>query len=294
MTIAASIDGLRRQRPEWQPWLAVVDEVVRDAANAAWESAVPELAAAPDRGVPLLDGCTIALPTQDAGRLLDRLARAASRGGAPHLASAACALRDARDVLAVFGASLGCNDQLDITPAARSQETDAGIQAILPLLAVPLLHACNRRLSSSVPDGWTEGYCPVCGSWPVFAEVRGIERSRYLRCGRCGGEWFAHALRCAYCGMSDHDELVALVPEDSGGQATVEACRRCLGYLKAFTRLQGCPPDAVMLEDLATVDLDVVALTNGFTKPADAGRRLRVRVRERGSRSPRRFFAFNG
>jgi FdhE protein len=292
MTPSASIDALRRQRPEWQPWLAVVEEVIRDTANRAWEPAVPEIATARERGVPLLDGCTIPLPPDHARGLLDRLARTASRGGAPHLASAASALRDTRDVLAVFAASLRRDDDLDISRAARSQEAQEGIQAIVPLLAVPLLHACNRRLSSSIPGGWTEGYCPVCGSWPAFAEVRGIERSRYLRCGRCGGEWFAHALRCVYCGMSDHDELVALVPQDNGGQATVDACRRCLGYLKAFTRLQGCPPDAVMLEDLATVDLDVVALTNGFTKPAGAGRRLHVRVSE--SRSPRRFFAFNG
>ena len=291
-TTPVSIDALRRQRPEWQPWLAVVEEVVRDATNPAWESAVPEVARGRDRGVPLLDRCTIAVPVRDARRLLARLARAASRCGTSPMASVAGALRDTPDVAAVFEGSLRRDDDLKGVGAARSQEHAEGIQAIVPLVAVPLLHACNRRLSSSIPGAWTEGYCPVCGSWPAFAEVRGIERSRYLRCGRCGGEWFAHALRCGYCGMSDHDELVALVPQDNGGQAIVEACRRCLGYLKTFTRLQGCPPDAVMLEDLATVDLDVVALTNGFTRPAGAGRRLEVSVIETGS--ARRFFAFNG
>jgi len=292
MTAPASIDALRRQRPEWQPWLAVVEEVIGDAANPVWEPAVPEIAIARDRGVPLLDGCTIAIPARDGRRLLDRLARAASRGGASHMASAAHALRDMRDVPALFAASLRREDGPDVPGAARSQEEAEAIQAIVPLIAVPLLHACNRRLSSSIPRGWTEGYCPVCGSWPAFAEGRGIERSRYLRCGRCGGEWFAHSLRCAYCGMNDHDALVALVPQDNGGQAVVEACRRCLGYLKTFTRLQGCPPGAVMLEDLASVDLDIVALTNGFTRAAGAGRRLDVTVSD--SRSPRRFFAFNG
>ena len=53
-----------------------------------------------------------------------------------------------------------------------------------------------------------EGYCPVCGAWPAFAEMRGIERSRYLRCGRCGGGWQAQCLSCSYCGMTDHEELI--------------------------------------------------------------------------------------
>ena len=29
----AALNGLRRERPEWEPWLAVVDEIVREAAR---------------------------------------------------------------------------------------------------------------------------------------------------------------------------------------------------------------------------------------------------------------------
>ena len=51
--------------------------------------------------------------------------------------------------------------------------------------------------------------------------------------------------------MNDHDELVALVPQSREWNAAIDACKRCGGYVKAFTRLQGCPPETVMLEDLA-------------------------------------------
>jgi FdhE protein len=120
--------------------------------------------------------------------------------------------------------------------------------------------------------------------------VRGIERNRYFRCGRCGGEWHARALYCPYCAMSDHDELVALVPEKGGSNAVIDACQRCLGYVKTFTRLQGCSPGAVMLEDLASVDLDVAAIEHGFARPPGPGHALGITVIEKDAR--RGFFAW--
>ena len=106
--------------------------------------------------------------------------------------------------------------------------------------------------------------------------MRGIERSRYFRCGRCGSEWYARALVCAFCGLRDHRQLTSLVPAKSGVHAVVEACHACRGYVKAFTRLQGCAPGDVMIDDLASVDLDMAALEQGYARPPGAGYRLRV------------------
>jgi FdhE protein len=291
MTAPHSVDALGRQRPEWQPWLAVVEEVLRETASGAWDEVVPDPPDARGRGVPLLAGSAIALQSSDVRRVLLRLVRVASRAGNPKMTFLDAALRGTRDVLPLFTAALRHDgERIDAVAAAAGADPEA-LQAIVALLPIPFLQACNRRLGSSVPGSWMEGHCPVCGSWPAFAEVRGIERSRYLRCRRCGGEWYAHSLRCSYCAMDDHDELVALVPEDDPAHAVVEACRRCLGYLKTFTRLQGCAPDAVMLEDLASVNLDVVSLTHGYTRPPGAGHRLDVTVTEKNA--SRRFFAWN-
>jgi hypothetical protein len=71
----------------------------------------------------------------------------------------------------------------------------------------------------------------------------------------------------------------------------IEACTRCRGYVKAFTRLQGCPPAAVLLEDLASADLDVAAFAQGFSRPPGAGYPLEVAVTDR--TAARRFFAWN-
>jgi len=297
-----TLNGLKRQRPEWEPWLAVVEEVLREAGTSTWNAAVPAddplsaeaadaKAATRRTTVPLLAGATIGLHASSVRRLLERLIHIGSRSGTPKMTSLAAALRADLDVLTLFTASL-CQDNARTEEVAAASGADAeALQAVVALLAVPFLHACRHRHASSISESWVEGYCPLCGSWPTFAEVRGIERSRYFRCGRCGGEWHARTLHCPYCAMSNHHELIALVPEKGGSHATIDACNRCRGYVKIFTRLQACPAGTIVLEDLASVELDFAALEQGYARPAGAGYALDIRVSDTATR--RRFFAWN-
>jgi FdhE protein len=291
----AALNGLRRERPEWEPWLVVVDEILREAGSPAWEATVPSAAPAQRTAVPLLAATTLTLEAALVRGLFERLIRTASRAGTPKMSSLKAALHADLEWAPLFTASL-CqdSDRIHEIAAVSGADTEA-LHAVIALLPVPFLHACNRRWASSISPSWVEGYCPLCGSWPAFAEVRGIERNRYFRCGRCGGEWHARALYCPYCAMSDHDELVALVPEHGGSNAVgsnavIDACQRCLEYVKTFTRLQGCSPGAVMLEDLASVDLDVAAIEHGFARPPGPGLALGITVTDKGAR--RGFFAW--
>src|ERR1700721_616336 len=198
-----ALNALRRERPEWEPWLVVVDETLREAGNPAWETAVPADAPAQRTAIPLLAGTTLTLETDLVRRLFKRLIRTASRVGTPKLSSLKVALHADLKWAPLFTASL-CQDSDRINEIAAVSGADAeALHAVIALLPIPFLHACNRRWASSIPANWVEGYCPVCGSLPVFAEVRGIERNRYFRCGRCGGEWQTHALSWPYCARSD-------------------------------------------------------------------------------------------
>ena len=290
MAAAAALNGLRRKRPEWESWLAVIEEVLRETASPDWEAAAAGAHAARP-AIPLLAGATVAVHTNSVGRLLKRLVRIASRSGTPKLATLEAALHADMDILVLFNASLrqdsGSIDEL----AAASGANAEALHAVAALLPVPFLHACNRRWASSLPGSWVEGFCPVCGAWPTFAEVRGIERSRYFRCARCGGEWHARALHCPYGDTSDHGQLVSLVAENGGSNATIDACTHCLRYVKTLTRLQGCPPDMVMIEDLGTVDLDVAALECGYTRPSGAGHPLETTMTDKGA--TRRFLTWS-
>jgi FdhE protein len=273
--IDTGLQDLKRQHPEWEPWLAVVHEVLRETDNPQWAAVVPHPATQRDK-TPLLAGASLTLEQDSVRRLLKVLVDAACRSGTSAMATLEPTLRVELDIMSLFKAALRQDgDYLKETAAVVGAEPEA-FQAVAALIPVPFLQACNRHWKPAIAASWLEGYCPVCGTWPAFTEVRGIERQRYFRCGRCGGEWRAHCLFCAFCGMNDHEQLVSLVPEKSGAGRIIEACKRCLGYVKTFTRLEGSAPAKVILDDLASVDLDVAACAQGYKRPQGAGYTLDV------------------
>src|SRR5437867_2668983 len=287
--VDTGLQDLKRRYPEWEPWLAVVQEILSEAANPQWNAVVPVRTEAQQDKVPLLAGVALALEKSSVRRVLEQLIRIAHRSGTPKMATLEPALHAELDILTLFKASL-CQDTNRLKEIATVIGADPeAFQAVVALLPVPFLQACNRCWAPSIAKSWVEGYCPICGAWPAFTEVQGIERNRYFRCGRCGGEWQSHCLSCPYCSMNDHQELVSLVPEKSGSNSVIDACKHCLGYVKTFTKLQGSPAAKVMLDDLATVDLDVAALEQGYKRPQGAGYSLTVTVADNGG-ARRRFF----
>jgi FdhE protein len=283
--IEAGLQDLRSQHPEWEPWLAVVQEALSETTNPEWDRFVPARTETQQSKVPLLAGISLTLDKRSVRRLLEQLFRTAHRSGTPKMATLKPALNGDLDTLKVFEASL-CQDSDRLKKMAAGLDADAeAFQAVTDLLPLPLLHACNRVWASSKSVNWMEGYCAVCGAWPAFAEVRGIERSRYLRCARCGGEWQAHCLFCPYCSTTDHNELVSLVPEKIGANAVINACKHCLGYIKTFTILQATPPDRVFIDDLASAYLDVAALEQGYRRPEGTGYSLNLTLMENGAES---------
>jgi FdhE protein len=182
------------------------------------------------------------------------------------------------DALALLEAAI-CQDEIRLAHLSQIEAVNAGLlAAVMQLAALPLLQACGRHLDRHVPATWAEGYCPVCGAWPTLAEVQGLERAQRWRCGRCGSGWGLAILRCPYCGEANHQRLGSLRAEDNEATCTVDTCATCKGYVKTRTTLQAVPTYAVILEDLATVDWDLVALERGYTRPNQPGYSLRVHL----------------
>jgi FdhE protein len=287
-TTAPLLIGLKRQRPEWAPWLDVVDVALRESEDPMWAAMVPETTTGTG-AAPRLSGSTLTPRRTAVESYLERLLVTASKSGTREMASLRVVTESRLDALPLFRAAL-CEERDDIAEAAVSCGADASaFQAVVALLPMPFVQACNRTWGTML--GWVEPFCPVCGSWPAFAEIRGIEGTRYYRCGRCGSQWHAHGLSCPFCATTDHRDLVRLVPGDPAAASAIEACTKCLGYVKTFNRLQGCPPPAVLLEDLAGVALDLAALEQGYSRPATAGYALDVIIAE--PAAARRFPAWN-
>src|SRR3569833_3090478 len=50
--------------------------------------------------------------------------------------------------------------------------------------------------------GWSSGFCPVCGAWPILGEPSPPLTENTLRCGACGSAW-QHPQTCCYCGSAN-------------------------------------------------------------------------------------------
>ena len=263
----APLAALFRGHPEWAPWLRVLEGALQAAGEEAWTAAVPPLDEA--GAGPRLAGATLAVDDAVGARLVRDLARRAGVRDAAALGARA---------LAVLEAAIN-QDITRLEALAADAGADTGtVHAIAPAIALPLLLACGQAWAGRTRADWAHGYCPTCGAWPALAEARGLERSRQLRCGRCGGDWPTQWLRCPYCGMAEHVRLGSLVPTEGGESRKVDICLACGAYVKTLTVLTACPPAEVALRDLESVDLDLAALERGYQRPPGPGRPLGVRL----------------
>ncbi len=258
-----------------------------DTARSPFAAVEPgPSAGAPPSSAPLLFGRAMVVDAARLQRLVLRLASLAS-AGEPGGLSGAASLRDYRppptEAVALLQAAVR-QDRAAIDALAVAAGVDpAALGSVAELATLPSLHACGRMLHASVPAHWPHGHCPVCAGGPVLVEHRGLDRSRWARCGRCGGAWEVEWLRCLYCGERDHERLGSLVPEDGGDVLKVETCASCRGYVKSMATLLPIPPFELLLRDLETVELDLVALDRGYHRPADRAAPLETRVVGRGS-----------
>jgi len=263
----ARLADLERRKPEWQAWLRLLGETLRALDDPAWSAPLADAGEstggprAPDE--PLLHGRVLVVDDRRLARLVrDLVETQGSLAGFRPSADAAVQL-----LAAVLGP-----DRARLGGLATSAGVDPGaLETVARLAAVPLLQSCGRLLRDQVPRSWSNGYCPICGSWPLLAELRSLERTRHLRCGRCGGDWRVAWLCCAYCGETDHERLGTLVLEGEPETWSVETCSRCSGYLKSVTTLQAIHPFELLLRDVETVELDVVALDRGYARPGGDG-----------------------
>lgn len=116
-------------------------------------------------------------------------------------------------------------------------------------------------------ESWASGYCPVCGSFPRLGEFRGLEQIRFLRCSLCAAGWQFPRLRCPFCGNRDHRRLGYLHVEGEEGKCRAGTCEECRQYVKMVSTLAALSPLQLLVTDVATIHLDLLAADQGFSPP---------------------------
>ena len=267
----------------WRPWVKLLDVALQAAESSAWAAAVPDVPTRKDSAwppyAPLLEGASVRVDGRRVRKLVRDLIHTVDDAREDGGVAWSTRLRGRRlDAVALLRAAIVRDHDTVARIALRVGTVPQALEVIAQLAATPLLYACAQRWREHIPSMWTHGYCPICGAWPALAELRGLERSRRLRCGRCASDWPLPVLQCAYCGDDHHDHLGTLTPEGESQTRRVEVCYTCKGYLKAFTGLRPMTLRTLAMTDLASVDLDLIAQEREYARPSEYAHALKVSV----------------
>jgi FdhE protein len=242
-------------------------EPVQEAApSLATDHAVAKLAA----GIPLLRGEVFQLDVRGFRKrwqyVCSMVERHQGAAAAKALTEGLC--RDRLVPAELLQAVLAGRPE-DVHARVDALGLDAGLTAtVLRLTMFPVLAQINSALAplrAGVP--WHHGYCPTCGSWPLLGEYRGLEQTRWLRCGLCAAAWEFARLQCPFCGTRDHRQLGYFHVDEAEPKHRAATCDACRGYVKMVSTLTGFSGPQLLVADLATLFLDLAAAERGYAVP---------------------------
>jgi FdhE protein len=225
------------------------------------------------RGIPTLHGEPIPLPAHVFALSAREFCEHLARGGAGEAAAAlGRALESGTlDAGALLSACFG-RDQRRV----RFMGNHAGVSPDLAWLVAELSLAPfafllqQRALTLEHPavaaalDAWDRGFCPACGSWPAVIEGRAGRHT--LVCSFCVARWQLTFYRCLYCG-NDGDSFITAAPSPELPGRRLQLCGECGGYGKVLDVSEPIEFPLVAVEDLASMDLDMVAIERKYVKP---------------------------
>lgn len=264
---------MEREIPEWESWTGSLRVLAQSIGDPVWRDAVRNPTDA-ERWQPQLEAQSIHVPRQAMIDLVQALLDVALSPASPHSPNK---LHPDRILPLVHASTALDAGAIDIAAESLGIRPPA-LATVLHTATIPPFNACAEQLRKRVAAHWPHGFCPVCGEWPVLAELIGLDRSRRLRCSRCGTGWSMPQLVCVFCQETDHAQLGSLVPGSGSQGHAIETCGTCRGYLKTIAVLTSGSHLDVLVADLETVALDVVAQGEGLVRPAESGHDIRVRL----------------
>jgi FdhE protein len=278
---AADLVRLASTDPTVAPLARLQGVALAAAADPAWDQSVPDLAGPrADPAAPRLHGARLLVDADRLRGLLRQLAASLASGGHSMgmLLGSLFASPDLTPTELLRASLMHDDDALEAL-AARADVDPAVLIVVAHTAALPPLAACGRRAAAGpASEPWPHGYCPTCAAWPALAEVRGLARDQFLRCGRCGSGWKYEHRRCPYCGTLEHHTQRYLAPEQERETRRAVTCDHCQGYLKVQATLGPLEFPEVLVRDLESRELDVAALAQGYRRPEGLGWPLAVVV----------------
>lgn len=269
----AELDRLTANRPALLPLARWLRELLPDLDPAQAAVAAPSLG--PEQaqarlaaGIPLLRDESIPLDVKAFGRRWQHACEVLEVQQPDGTAAAlAAAVRRGQLDSAAMTAAVVAGRPEDVRQRAEGLGLDPTLATTLLRFTLFPLFASLETLLAPLREtrDWPHGYCPTCGSWPLLGEFRGLDQSRYLRCGLCAAGWEVPRLWCPYCGCRAHEQLQFLHAEGEESKIRAAVCDACRGYVKTLSTLSAIPPLHLLVADAVTLHLDLAAAERGYT-----------------------------
>lgn len=235
-----------------------------DAARMRMDEGIPALA-----GEPLIPAAVLVRNMREVAAHLEGVTPASSTGGAIRLMldrEGAELSAESGDGAALVSAALARDTELIAAIARRLGVDELAFITIADHVVRSALRTGADRVRALVAKReWTHGRCPVCGAPPLLAELRG-DGERWLRCGRCASSWSFPRVGCPACGTRDHRMLGYLHLDGERDRRRADRCDGCRRYVKAVAVLGAMAWDELLEADLATVDLDLIAVERDYRR----------------------------
>jgi FdhE protein len=222
-----------------------------------------------EEGFSLIQKEDFPLDIESSVRLFETLCQVA-RDANPHMAAQTKKIEEAIDDKKIDFKKLltGGSKEQRIEDRIKELGVDKNVFLFLIQASIrPSIEAGVEQLRSEIdPETWQKGHCPMCGSLPSLSLLKEETGKRYLLCSYCGYQWRMDRISCPFCKNNDQESLHYFFGE---GEEThrIDLCDKCHQYIKTIdTRnLQESDP---VLEDLATLHLDILASQKGYKRPA--------------------------
>ncbi len=270
----AGLEKLSRERPEYRDILSVFRELYgfvagkEGATGIAFAVPAASCAERTAAGLPLVDAGAVRVDAEKACAFLSGIIAVMKRVGTEgrgELAALEEALaRGALDLPALFVACLARERGVVAEAAAALSVSPPLLEFVLEVPLKTALECFAATVDPGALQGWSEGYCPVCGGRAGMDELAGDEGRRSLCCSGCFFKWPFKRIKCPYCGTEDPAVLSYFTAGD--GPTRVAVCRACSRYIKTRDSRVGDADVPLEVEDLATLHLDLMAAKEGFER----------------------------
>lgn len=201
--------------------------------------------------------------------LLDLL-ESSSAGAAKAAAALRAALAPGGGLdAAVVLRALAAGDETPFAPWRQAfPDSPRALDFVATCALAPSLAAAAELLAPLLPEDLPHehGGCPLCGSPPYVSLLHGKEGRRMGVCSFCGHEHRIRRIACAYCDESEQNRLKQFRVQEYPGMR-VDVCDTCKTYIKTLDYREQDGDRSPSLDDLATVELDIMARQQGYSRP---------------------------